>query len=502
MFVLTNAWRAITQRKALSTLTALVTILVSFGTVASLAILQEHSEAHGADYEALAPDAQMRPGEKLRAAMKGDDAASTVSHHLSFTDYNPYAVAAQEKNVSFTYTFTETLPVRQTDSITAIAGSDDASADKTGGEFLLRSFYDITAARANDLGKYRVVEGKTLRYTSTEATGALISRALADENGLKVGDTFKVGDPTDKTKTYEFKVRGIYEYEEGESETAPAYADPSAHQATLAKQNRDNVIYTAYATAYTYGLDPEEPAENTWSVPDLNVLFEFTDTATYKQFAKLAEKTKLPEGYELDSPTLADYEASVAPLDRTAGWVRPLLWALAVGGALLLLALTVGRTWFGRTDEIGMALVSGVTKPRLGWQFMVETFMLTVAPTAVGLLAGGFGAGALGAALAGGHATPVTSDIMWTLIWDAVALAVALALVAMLRPATFRFAALFAPASDAGVSGPVPASDDDATGDDTSGETDADTSDKQSETSSDGRSEDRSDDQSAKEVAA
>lgn len=503
MFVLTNAWRAITQRKALSALTALVAILVSFGTVASLAILQEQSDAHGTDYEALTPDAQMRPGDKLRKSMKGDDAASTTSHYMAFTDYNPYAIAAQEKNVSFTYTFTETLPVRQTDSITAIAGSDDASADKTGGEFLLRSFYEITAARANDLGKYRVVEGKTLRYTSTEATGALISRTLADKNGLKVGDTFKVGDPTDKTKTYEFKVRGIYEYEEGESETAPAYADPSAHDATLAKQNRDNVIYTAYATAYTYGLDPEEPAENTWSVPDLNVLFEFTDTATYQQFAKLAKKTKLPEGYELDSPALADYETAIAPLDRVAGWVRPLLWALAVGGTLLLIGLTVGRTWLGRTDEIGMALVSGVTKPRLGWQFMVETFMLTVVPAAVGLLAGGFGAGALGAALAGGHATPVTSDIMWTLIWDAVALVVALALVAMLRPATFRFAALFAPASDAG--GAVPASDAEGDGgadarstSDAKSDTSDATSDKQSEPSS----ENHSDDQSTKEVAA
>lgn len=90
-----------------------------------------------------------------------------------------------------------------------------------------------------------------------------------------------------------------------------------------------------------------------------------------------------------------------------------------------------------------MAFVSGVTKPRLGWQFMVESFMLTVIPAAIGLTAGGFAAGPIGAALAGGHATPVTSTIVWTLVWDAIGAVVVLAVVGMLRPATFRSVNLF-----------------------------------------------------------
>ncbi|MBT1173120.1 ABC transporter permease [Bifidobacterium sp. MA2] len=445
MFVLTNAWRAVTRRWATSALTVLVALLVSFGTIASLAILQENADAHGADYDAQTPNAVLRPTAKTAAAMKGDDAKSTTSKYLKFTDYNPYAIAAQEKSVSFTYSFTETLPVRQSDSIKAIPGSSDESADKTGGEFQLRSFYDAKAAKANDYGTYHLVDGKGLVFTSTKATGALISKSVADKNGLKVGDTFKVGDPTDSKKTYEFKVRGIYEYDD----SASGSADSSS--AKLAKENRENVIYTAYATAYTFGLDPDSPKANTWSVPDLNVIFDFTDVKTYNKFVKLAKKAKLPAGYEITSPSLDAYKASIEPLGSLAEKVRPALRVLAIGGVVVLLALTIARTWFGRDDEIGMAFVSGVTKGRLGWQFMVETFILTVVPAAIGLAAGGFGAKAIGAALAGGHATPVTSDITWTLIWDALGLVVALAIVAMLKAATFSYARLFAPVTYDGV---------------------------------------------------
>lgn len=445
MFVLTNAWRAITRRWAISALTVVVALLVSFGTIASLAILRENSDAHGADYDAQTPNAVLRPTAKTQATMKGDDAKSTTSKYLVFTDYNPYAIAAQEKSVSFTYSFTETLPVRQGDKIKAIPGSADESADKTGGEFQLRSFYDAKAAKANDYGTYHLVDGKGLVFTSTKATGALISKSVADKNGLKVGDTFKVGDPTDSKKTYEFKVRGIYEYDSASDSAA------SASDAKLAKENRENVIYTAYATAYTYGLDPDSPKADTWSVPDLNVIFDFTDVKSYNQFVKLAKKAKLPSGYEITSPSLEAYTKSIEPLGTLAGKVRPALWALAVGGIVVLVLLTIGRTWIGRDDEIGMAFVSGVTKGRLGWQFMVETFILTVIPVAVGLTAGGFGAKAIGAALAGGHATPVTSDIAWTLVWDALGLVVALAIVAMLKVVTFRYAKLFAPAVYDGV---------------------------------------------------
>ncbi|PLS29382.1 FtsX-like permease family protein [Bifidobacterium parmae] len=439
MFVLTNAWRAVSRRWAISVLTVVVTLLVSFGTIASLAIVQASNTAHGSAYDSQTPNAVLRPTAATQATMKSDDAKSTTSRYLTLTDYEPYAEKMQEQNLTFTYSLISTVPVRQSSSIKAIAGSADteSAADKTGGEFQLRAFYDDNAVKANEFGSYHLTSGKKLTFTDTTATGALVSKAVAEKNNLKVGDKFKVGDPTDESKTYEFTVQGIYEYDDAAGSNGDG-------DGKYAKDNRDNVIYSAYATTYTMGVTKEsDDPKNDWSKPDLDIVFQFSDTATYKKFVTLVTKAKLPKGYELVSPSLDEYEASIKPLGDAASRTRVILWVVALGGCLVLAALTIARTWFGRTDEIGMALVSGVTKPRLGWQFMVETFMLTVVPAVIGLLAGGLGAGAIGATLAGGHATPVTAGIVWPLVWESIGIVVALAIVAMLRPATFPNANLF-----------------------------------------------------------
>lgn len=50
MFVLSNAWRALTRSKGRTALTAFITLAVTFGTVAGLAIIQEDTNAHTTTY--------------------------------------------------------------------------------------------------------------------------------------------------------------------------------------------------------------------------------------------------------------------------------------------------------------------------------------------------------------------------------------------------------------------------------------------------------------------
>ena len=51
--------------------------------------------------------------------------------------------------------------------------------------------------------------------------------------------------------------------------------------------------------------------------------------------------------------------------------------ALWVAGGLLLVALVVSDG-LRRREEIGYALTVGVSKARLGWQFMLEVWMVTL----------------------------------------------------------------------------------------------------------------------------
>ena len=90
---------------------------------------------------------------------------------MSWNDYTAFATAAQSAGLQFSYTVTESVPVRQSESIKPVGTADEASADDTGGELTLRGFYTLDAARANDLGRYRVVEGKHLSYSGRAAEG-------------------------------------------------------------------------------------------------------------------------------------------------------------------------------------------------------------------------------------------------------------------------------------------------------------------------------------------
>ena len=435
MFVLTNAWHALGKHQAHSILTVILALIMSFGLIASSAVLAKQTAAHGTEYQAQKPTAVIRPSAKLQSQLKDNDATTTTKHYLTFNDYSPIAVAAQNKSLSFTYSFAETLPVRQSDSLKAIAGTADESADDTGGELMLRSFYDAKALKNNDLGEIRLVKGKKLKYTDTKFTGALISKALADRNKLKVGSKFTVANPTDASKKYTYTVRGIYEY-----------ANPGSTKSyKLAKQNPDNMIYTAYATAYTNGLDPEDSPKGTWAMPDLDITFLLNSPSDYESFAKLAKKS-MPKGYEISSPSLDAYNKKLEPLDGTASWMRIARIAVLAVGGVLLVAATIMRTWITRRDEIGMGLITGVTKPRIAWQFIVETLMLTVVPAALGLLIGGFTAQHIGKALCG-FATPMSTAIVTSSIWKSLGAIAILSIVALFGPVVFRTGNLFKPAS-------------------------------------------------------
>ena len=97
---------------------------------------------------------------------------------------------------------------------------------------------------------------------------------------------------------------------------------------------------------------------------------------------------------------------------------------------------------------IGLGLITGVTKPRLAWQFIVETLMLTVVPIALGLLIGGFAAQPIGKALCG-FATPMSTAIVSSAIRNSLGGIAILAVVALFGPVVFRTANLFKPAGPA-----------------------------------------------------
>ena len=444
MFVLSNAWAALMRHKGRSAITAVIVLVATFGTVAATAIVQENTAATGSVRAEQSVNAAIRPTAATWKKVSPTD-ASTTEHYLTWTDYTTFANAAQAASVSFDFTVTETKPVRTTGDLKALSGGsiDKEDDDTTGGKLIWRAFYTLDAAHDSDLGRYKVVKGKHLNYSTstTDVTSALISQAFADENGLKVGDKFTVAAPDDADATTELTVSGIYEY----------VADADVDNPVTAARNRENAIYTNYPTFSNAGLDTTATGETAtgWAVPDLDITFNPGTSDSYKSFVKAVKGTGELKGYEVSSPSLDAYDASIAQLTAAAPTARVIAIAVGVIGGIAVLALAVTNVYArARRDEIGMALSCGVSRGRLGWQFMLEVFMVTLPAFAIGMLAAGFGAKPLGSALVA-HATPMTSALVWRSIWIGLAVILAVAIVTALRTIAFTPQQLFAAEADA-----------------------------------------------------
>lgn len=433
MFVLTNAWSTTIRHKWRSIMFLLVAAIMMFGAVFTTAVAAASDKAHGDDYETQAPIAVIRPTAEMKTELKGDD-PTTVKKYLGLEQYNTYATSVQQlaAQQQSPFTVSASLPMRQTDTTKAIAGKHDESADKTGGEILLQSLYDDGSVEINAMGKFKAVEGKMLDYEAKDGKSALISKAFAKQNKLHVGDTLKLGSTTDGKTTYEFKVRGIYTY------TDPAPAG-NGNNARLAKDNRDNAVYTGPAAFSDNNLLAENPEG--WTTPHFDVGFKFQNTDQYHSFVKIVKDLKLPKGYEVSSPNLDRYNASLKPLDTLNATTSKLRIATYIAGGIILLLLTV-LALMHRSDEIRMDMIIGVTRGRVGWQFALETLIPVIPGLIVGGVAGALCAKPIGGALADGFATPAVSDC-WMAMWHCIEIVVALVVIAFLRAALSSSSRIF-----------------------------------------------------------
>ena len=140
--------------------------------------------------------------------------------------------------------------------------------------------------------------------------------------------------------------------------------------------------------------------------------------STYRKFEKVIKKAKLPANHELTSPTLIEHEKQIAPLRSLASSMKPMLAALWIVGAVLLLLSWGSSLLVYRRREIGNQIVIGVSRGRIAWQFMLETLLLNLVGFAVGMVVGAFAVKPLATKLADGNAVSVPGNLIWTVIWS------------------------------------------------------------------------------------
>ena len=403
MFVLKNAWFTIRRHAARSLVTVLVCLVVAALATTAATVLQADTKARTTDYESQQVDAVISPRKGTKASP------------LGWNEYSKYAQRLQMDGMQYKAYFHETADINP-EGLTQ------------SGTYSLVGVSDKQAESTLPHGPFVLDQGKGLDYASQNTSGTqtvLISKQMAQANKLKVGDTLTIKDPRQQDQQVKLTVSGIYHYRKT--------ADQAANRA----------IYTAYPTFAMLGLDtaskPGDPGH------ELLVAFVLDSPSTYQKFIKELRKDGLKASqYDIDSPSLKDYQRRMEPVHQAADQARTVIILVCLLGGLILLGCLF-LMLHGRTNEIGMAITIGVHKARLGWQFALETLLLTLPGLALGLALGTAISRPLGRSLfhLGSLASMPHAGLIWKIILIGLAVCLVLALAAAARVVAFRTAQLY-----------------------------------------------------------
>ncbi|AKV55864.1 ABC transporter permease [Bifidobacterium actinocoloniiforme DSM 22766] len=410
MFVLKNAWRAITRNKARNATFLIVCIAVTASAVVGLTVLQADEDTRTTIYDTQATDAVITP--KTDGQGKGKTAKP-----LTWEQYSQYAQLLQANSIQFGAYYYETAPA-SFQGIKPVGGQ---------GEMNLVGLSDSTVAAKGPYGKINRVQGKDLDYSESAGDAVLVSQPLAEANRLKTGSVIKIADPANAGKTVDMSVSGIYEV------TGAQAKGPAA-----------NAVYAAYATFAQHGFDKAgQPGDKG---RDLVVGFRLQNPDALKRFTDTLHKAGLSaKQYDVSSPSLEAYQRSVQPLHDRSGKIRALLIAILVFGAVLALVWLIFGLMF-RANELGVAITIGVSKARIGWQMALETLIVTLPGLLIGL---GAGTALCPAAVRSAITLPgiqqMPAAALWRVCGSGLAICFIIALLAWVYAGTFRTSRLYQP---------------------------------------------------------
>ena len=403
MFVLKNAWFTIRRHAARSLAMVLACLVVTALATTAATVLQADTKARTTDYESQQVDAVISPRKGTKASP------------LGWNEYSKYAQRLQMDGMQYKAYFHETADI-------------SPEGLPQSGTYSLVGVSDKEAEPTLPHGPFAVDQGKGLDYASQNASGTqtvLISKQMAQANKLKVGDTLTIKDPRQQDQQVKLTISGTYHYRKA--------VDQAANRA----------IYTAYPTFAMLGLDaaskPGDPGH------ELLVAFVLDSPSTYQKFIKELRKDGLKASqYDIDSPSLKDYQRRMEPVHRAADQARTTIILVCLLGGLILLGCLF-LMLRSRANEIGMAITIGVHKARLGWQFALETLLLTLPGLVLGLVLGAAISRPLGRSLfrLGNLASMPHAGLIWKLTLIGLAVCLVLALAAAARVAAFRTAQLY-----------------------------------------------------------
>ena len=243
-----------------------------------------------------------------------------------------------------------------------LAGGDDE------GQFMM-SYY---SGHYSDMeqhfrtGELELIEGRHI--TPEDSWSAVISRALAEQNGLSVGDRFEAGyspetraeDPSLPEEPFSFTIVGIFDITG--QQTQLNQAEPSMLQ---------NAVFIDAAAGHA--IDSGDPTHSRYRY---GVIFMVDDPRDLEQTVAAAQSNLDMQHFKCVVDD-TEYRQSVQPLERMETTMK-LLTVVLVGIGTIILALVLLLWIRQRTKEIGIYLSIGLSKQNILLQLLTESVVSSV----------------------------------------------------------------------------------------------------------------------------
>ena len=243
-----------------------------------------------------------------------------------------------------------------------LAGGDDE------GQFMM-SYYSGHYSEMEQhfrTGELELIEGRHI--TPEDSWSAVISRALAEQNGLSVGDRFEAGyspgtraeDPSLPEEPFSFTIVGIFDITW--QQTQLNQAEPSMLQ---------NAVFIDAAAGHA--IDSGDPTHSRYRY---GVIFMVDDPRDLEQTVAAAQSNLDMQHFRCVVDD-TEYRQSVQPLERMETTMK-LLTVVLVGIGTIILALVLLLWIRQRTKEIGIYLSIGLSKRNILLQLLTESVVSSV----------------------------------------------------------------------------------------------------------------------------
>lgn len=232
-------------------------------------------------------------------------------------------------------------------------------------------------------GRFELVEGTHI--TDDLADGAIISRQLADQNGLKIGDTITgIYYPENNTPAVDMKIIGIFDVVADKDDQINMYDDASYYDFS-------NYIFCSMKASESlikgWGEDGDGISEAYYYVSDA------------AQLERVIEKVQRISSIDWNSFKITAnnqvYQNISSSLSDTGTLVTTLI-VVITAVSMVLISLILSMSIHSRKQEIGVLLAVGTAKPVVILQYVMETLLIAIAAFPLAYLTSRQIAGTLG----------------------------------------------------------------------------------------------------------